>query len=177
MHHLSKRFNTLCRKRFGRSGWGKLGVGWADVPWRGSTREYGGGTFLKTSCASGKNPLRRKPCACQLGNWAKQYCCRQPCGQQCQGGAVSGLTPAAATTVPFPHWRFFTRTISANLAAGGPQLQWLGWGPGAGRGGAPHPTRGFGPADPQKNKGGLGLSQPHVAWGRLGRNPVCKNHC
>ena len=87
--------------------------------------------------------LRAKPCACQFGNWAKQYTAS---GQQCGGwGRHLQQQPCFSLTgvfgTPFQQtWRQAAPNCSG----------WDGRLSGAGRGGAPHQTRGFGPTDPQK---------------------------
>ena len=76
----------------------------------------------------------------------------------CGGCLKSRLAPLAATAVLFPH-RFvvvFNARHATNLAAGNPQLQWLG-------GALVRCGEGRGPA-------------PFLG-GRLDRNPACNNMC
>ena len=78
---------------------------------------------------------RRKPCACQFGNWAK----------------FAGLAQAAATVL-FPHWWFFNVHHFGKLGGRQPPTAVVGKGrlSGAGRGGAPRRTRGAQPM-PEKH--------------------------
>ena len=70
---------------------------------------------------------------------------------------------------------FFYAPRFSKLGGRRPPAAVVGRGPGAGRGGAPHPTRGFGPADPKKQGRRVGLSQPHVAWAAWTEAPCAKS--
>ena len=141
VHNLSKRFNILCGKRFGRSG-EKLGAA-----------TNFGGIFLKTS------PL-----------------CR-PAGNRAHANLAIGLSSQVSRQQQQPcssliGVSFSTYAIWTNLAAGNPQLQWLG---GAlvrrGEGRGPAPNTGC-PADARK-QGRCGAEYASLVFGgRLGRNPV-----
>ena len=88
---------------------------------------------------------RRKPCACQFGNWAK----------------LASLAPAA-TTVHLPDWCFFNVRHFDKLGGRQPPTAVAGRGACQVRGGAgPRAKHGV-PSRCPKNKGGVGLSTPRL---------------
>ena len=119
VHSLSKRCNTLCGKRVGRSGWEKLGVGWADVP---STRGY---SCSKIGAAGNR----------ALANWATGLSSTVAANlaARCGGGVASGLAPLAPCSSLT--WCFFARHFN-KFGGGQPPAAVAGMGACQVRGGA-----------------------------------------